>query len=56
VNDLALQMIFNKFNIPYSSIIFSIVHFNPLEIAVTLIAVKLGLPKVVVLIVLAFLA
>jgi hypothetical protein len=54
--DFAISYLFNNINIPINPIIYSIVTFNPIEIAISAAIIKLGLPKVAVLIVLAFLA
>jgi hypothetical protein len=54
--DFAISYLFNSINIPVDPIIYSIITFNPIEIVVSAAIIKLGLPKVAVLIVLAFLA
>ena len=53
--DLTISYLFNSINIPINPIIYSIVTFNPIEIAVSAAIIKLGLPKIVVFVVLAFL-
>jgi hypothetical protein len=49
-----IRKILNAYNIKYAIVVYDIINFNPMISLINLLAVKLGLSKTCVLIILAF--
>ena len=53
--EYAIQKLCNIYNIQYGLIIYTIVSANPIDVIISLLAAKLGLSKVVITLIIAFL-
>ena len=54
MKDLAILNILNSFNIKYSLAIYEVIKYNPLQQVALLLSTKLGLPKMAVFLIIAF--
>jgi hypothetical protein len=54
MKDLAILNILNSFNIKYSFAIYEVIKYNPLQQVALLLSTKLGLPKMAVFLIIAF--
>jgi hypothetical protein len=53
--DLAITHILNSFNVSHSSILYVLLNLNPIEIVLSTVLIKLGIPKFVIVLIIAFL-
>ena len=53
--DTGINYLLHKFNIPYTTQIYCLIATSPIDIIVSMLAVKFGLNEVAVLIIMAFL-
>lgn len=53
--DYLINRLFKMYNINYAPLIYSIVMMNPVDVAITAIALKIGVNKIVLSLIIAFL-
>jgi hypothetical protein len=53
--DALINEVCKMYNINYGVLVYSIVVFNPLEMAISILALKLGVNKLVISLIIAFL-
>ena len=53
--DALINQVCKMYNINYGLVVYSIVVFNPLEMAISILALKLGVNKIIISLIIAFL-
>jgi hypothetical protein len=56
IRDIGIGKLLEHFHIPFGIAIYQVMTLSPIDIAIGLLASKLGLPKLVVLLVISFVA
>jgi len=54
--DVGIKSLLNHFNIPFGIQLYQVLTVSPIDIAIGILATKLGLPKIAILLIIAFAA